>query len=134
MGLDLRRREFSITKYGESLVTFSDETFQNSNQVIGAKKLCQMMTKRAIGAVIILNNSGNDTPVSQSTMPIEISNILFEHADIFQEPDQLLPSRSVDYAIPLLHDSMPKIKDHTDCLITRKMPWKNSLRNFCKPI
>jgi hypothetical protein len=35
VGLDLRRREFSITKEGTHLVTFSDETILNSNQVIG---------------------------------------------------------------------------------------------------
>jgi hypothetical protein len=39
VGLDLRRREFSITKEGDHIITFSDETLLDSNSVIGLKKL-----------------------------------------------------------------------------------------------
>jgi hypothetical protein len=55
VALYLRRREFSITKYGFEIVTFVDETFQHNNQVIGAKKLYQLLKKKAIGAVVMLN-------------------------------------------------------------------------------
>lgn len=57
VSLDLTKREFSICKDGKSLVTFADETIQSKNQIIGAKKLCHLLKKNAIGAVIILNNS-----------------------------------------------------------------------------
>jgi hypothetical protein len=65
VGLDLRRREFCITKNGK-LVTCSDETLQYNHQVIGAKKLYQLLKKKAIGAVVLLNNSPSHSATSFS--------------------------------------------------------------------
>jgi hypothetical protein len=55
VGLVLKRREFSITKNGNSLVTFTYDIAHNSSQVIGAKKFCQLISKKEVGAVIVLN-------------------------------------------------------------------------------
>lgn len=104
VALDLRKREFSICKDGASIVTFIDETIQHSSQVIGAKKLWQLMKKKAIGAVIVLNNSNTGKKHQQSEIPPEFQSILSEFEDVFTEPTQLPPLRSVDHAIPLLDD------------------------------
>lgn len=105
VGLDLRKREFSICKDGGPIVTFIDETIQQHAQVIGTKMLYQLLKKNAIGAAIILNNSV-PTPTNQSsTTPQEIRQVLSEFEDIFQEPDQLPPERSVDHIIPLIEDN-----------------------------
>lgn len=47
VGLDLRKREFSICKNGQALVTFVDETIQPKHQQIGARKLYQLLKKNA---------------------------------------------------------------------------------------
>jgi hypothetical protein len=106
VGLDLRRREFSITKNGQ-LVTFSDETFQYNHQVIGAKKLYQLLKKKAVGAVVLLNNSPSQSQTATGTIPVEIQTVLSEFADVFQEPDSLPPPRAVDHTIPLIEDQKP---------------------------
>jgi hypothetical protein len=105
--LYLRRREFSITKYGFEIVTFVDETFQHNNQVIGAKKLYQLLKKKAIGAVVMLNNSQEitDQPVQQ--VPQELQLLLSEYEDVFKEHDTLSPPRAVDHTIQLLDNAKP---------------------------
>jgi hypothetical protein len=102
IGLDLRRREFSITKDGKDLVTFLDETVTDHHQIIGAKKLHTLLKKRAIGAVIILNNSSEQGPQVPTELPPEIQVVLTEFSDVFQEPTELPPTRVVDHAIPLV--------------------------------
>jgi hypothetical protein len=59
------------------------------------------LQKKAIGVVVILNNSGNNTAPSTSDVPAEIVNLLSEYRDIFQETTTLPPERVVDHAIPL---------------------------------
>ncbi|CAN6347636.1 unnamed protein product [Urochloa humidicola] len=108
VGLDLKRREFSITKYGGPVVTFSDETILNNSEIIGAKKLCHLLKKKAIGAVVVLSNtSGHDELEMPSNVPLEIARLLQEFQDVFQEPKGLPPSRAVDHAIPLFDDAKP---------------------------
>jgi hypothetical protein len=102
VGLDLRRREFSITKEGVDIVTFVDETIPDSKQVIGAKQLHKLLKKKAIGAVIVLNNSSKQNTESALEIPVGIVHLLSEYADIFQEPTRLPPPRSVDHSIPLI--------------------------------
>jgi hypothetical protein len=106
VGLDLRGKEFSITK-NDQLITFSDETFQYNHQVIGAKKLYQLLKKKAIGVVVLLNNSSSHPQPATDTIPVEIQAVLSEFADVFQEPDTLPPPRSVDHTIPLIEDQKP---------------------------
>lgn len=105
VGLDLKRRDFSITGAGNQIITFSDEIAFHGQQLIGTKKLCNLVKKKAIGAIIVLNNS-NTTPIEQKQdIPPEIQAVLAEFADIFQEPDQLPPYRSVDHSIPLVDEA-----------------------------
>lgn len=87
------------------MVTFTDETVQPKNLLIGGKKLCHLLKNKAIGAVIILNNSKTDNSSADTQVPQELQQILNELADVFKEPDQLPPMRSVDHAIPLLDET-----------------------------
>lgn len=104
VGLDLRKREFSVTKDGGQIVTFKDDTIQDHRLLIGTRKLYQLLKKKAVGAVIVLNNSDKmDAPPKQ--VPAEIQSIIDEFQDVFQEPHQLPPLRSIDHAIPLIDDS-----------------------------
>jgi hypothetical protein len=102
VGLNLRRREFSITKDGKELVTFVDETFTTSNQVIGARQLQKLLQKKAIGAVIILNTSATTNNPTTGQIPPEIAAVLAEYSDVFQEPIALPPARAIDHVIPLI--------------------------------
>jgi hypothetical protein len=91
VGLDLRRRELFITKEGEQLVKFSDETYSSSSQIIGTKKLCHLLKKKAIGVVVVLNNLEIKNEVAQQACHPEIRAILSEFVDVFQEPKNLPP-------------------------------------------
>jgi hypothetical protein len=107
VGLDLRKREFTITKNGKQTVTFVDETLQDSNLIIGPKKMCQLIKKRAIGAVVVLNTSDSQAKSESPAPPEEIAVVLLDFADVFQEPTQLPPARHIDHAIPLLSNAEP---------------------------
>jgi hypothetical protein len=107
VGLDLRRREFSITKKGLDIMTFVDETIPDSKQVISTKQLHKLLKKKAIGAVIVLNNSSKQNTESALEIPVGIIHLLSEYADIFQEPTQLPPPRSIDHSIPLIQEHRP---------------------------
>lgn len=89
VGLDLRKREFSICKNGTSVVTFHDETVHPRNLLIGGKKLCHLLKRKAIGAVIILNNSKAEDSSSEIKVPEELQPILSEFEDVFKEPHQI---------------------------------------------
>jgi hypothetical protein len=104
VGLDLGRREFSITQEGKELITFVDETITDQTQVIGTKKLQELLQKKAIGAVVILNNSATKDHLETEQLPPEIAAVLEEYRDIFQEPTDLPPARAVDHAIPLINE------------------------------
>jgi hypothetical protein len=84
IGFYLRRREFSITKDGKDLVSFLDETVSDDHQIIGAKKLHTLLKKRAIGAVIISNNSSEQAPQVPDELPPEIQADLTEFSDVFK--------------------------------------------------
>lgn len=105
VGLDLRKREFSICKNGTHVVTFSDDTMHHNTQIIGARKLCQLLKKQAIGAVIMLTNSIADGPQKYNMIPEGLKSVLAEFEDVFKEPDHLPPTRAVDHAIPLLDEN-----------------------------
>lgn len=55
----------------------------------------------------MLKTSGDQNTRNSKPPPKEISDLIVEFADIFQEPDQLPPTRNVDHAIPLLPDAKP---------------------------
>jgi hypothetical protein len=103
VGLDLRTRQFSKTKIGSNVVSFVDETLPNHNLLIGPKKLCQLLRKKSVGVVVVLdtNNANTVEAQTQQELPTEIQ-VLKEFSTVFQEPKTLPPERSVDYAISLI--------------------------------
>jgi hypothetical protein len=107
VGLDLKRREFSITKEATHLVTFVDETLNANKLTISPRKLCHSLKKRAVGVVVILNHCGPQESVQQNDIPLEVSQLLSEYSDVFQDPDHLPPERTVDHSIPLLQEDKP---------------------------
>jgi len=108
VGLDLKRRELSITKEGTHLLTFSDQLAYPAKHIIGTRKLCKLLKKKAVGAMVVLQNHGSpkDCPLPQS-IPREVASLLSEFMDVFQEPQELPPQRSVDHSISLVDDSKP---------------------------
>lgn len=48
VGLNLKRKEFSITKNGNSLVTFTDDLAHCSFQLIGAKSFVSLSTRKKL--------------------------------------------------------------------------------------
>jgi len=108
VGLDLKRRELSITKEGTHLLTFSDQLAYPGKHIIGTRKLCKLLKKKAVGAMVVLQNHGSpkDCPLPQS-IPREVASLLSEFMDVFQEPQELPPQRSVDHSISLVDDSKP---------------------------
>ena len=78
VGLNLKTREFTITKYGSSLLTFQDESIPPKHLLIGPKKLYQLLKKKqACSSVIVLSttNSSNDVEPIQDVPPA-ISTVL----------------------------------------------------------
>lgn len=44
--LNVRTRDFSITKEGKDIITFSGETLLDRNVLISTKKLCKLLKKK----------------------------------------------------------------------------------------
>jgi hypothetical protein len=63
--------------------------------------LSKLLKKRAIGAVTILNNSHSLEEQAVHDPPKVVADLLLEFADIFQEPSQLPPFRTIDHTIQL---------------------------------
>lgn len=103
VGLNLKTREFLITKEGKEVVTFVDETMPARNQLVGAKKLCKMLKKGVVGAVVVLSNESDNSKFNSVELPIEIQKLLDEYNDIFKESEELPPQRTIDHIIPLIH-------------------------------
>jgi hypothetical protein len=92
LGLDLKTRQLSVTKYGEQVVTFIDESVPDKNLMIGARKLCQLLKKKAFCNVVVLNNSDlKQTKPSPPKIPETIQVLLQEFGDVFVEPKDLPP-------------------------------------------
>ena len=96
---------FTITKNNSQTVTLSDEMVQPHSLIIGTKKLCHVLRKKAVGAVVVLQSSQENQPVAPSEMHPQISALLSEFSYVFQEPSDLPPKRSVDHGIPLIDDA-----------------------------
>jgi hypothetical protein len=58
--------------------------------------------KRAVGALVVLNNSQSSPLAKPSEFHPEIAYVLAEFADVFEEPNTLPPKRSIHHTIPLL--------------------------------
>jgi hypothetical protein len=77
VGLNLRTREFSITKDGLDLITFVDETLPDRNAIISPKKLCKLLKKKVVGAVMVLTGGDNSDQMSlDAAVSPEISTLL----------------------------------------------------------
>jgi hypothetical protein len=108
VGLNLKTREFSITKDGVELITFIDETLTQHNVLISPKKLCKLLKKKAIGVVMMLSGGQQqDTTIKCTPVDPSITNLLKKYENIFQEPTILPPQRSIDHAITLIDSSKP---------------------------
>ena len=106
IGLNLKTRELSITKDGNSLIMFVDEALLPKHLLIGTKKLCQLFKRRVVSNVIVLNNSDSTTLATTEVQIIdEIQSLLQEFGDIFKEPVELPPKRTIDHAIALLDEA-----------------------------
>ena len=97
MGLNLKTREFSVTKDGKSLLTFRDENIVDKRTTISTKKLYQLLRKKACSSVLVLNTQliGDTKVLSSSQIPPDIASVL----------EELPPKRKVDHAIALLDES-----------------------------
>jgi hypothetical protein len=56
VGFNLQTRQFSITKDSNKLITFLDESIPDNILLIGTRKLCQLLKKKAVGAVMVLSS------------------------------------------------------------------------------
>ena len=102
VALDLKRRELSITKGNSQIVTLVDEMVHPHGLVIGTKKLCHLLKHKAVGAVVVLQNSQLKQSFPSGDIHPSISALLQEFHDVFQEPSDLPPQRAVDHGIPLI--------------------------------
>jgi len=106
VGFNLKTREFSITKNGAQPITFHDESLPLKHLLIGHRKLYHLLQKQACSTVIVLNNSAlNQTIEPSQDLPPEISKVLQDFADVFQEPKEFPPQREVDHPIVLLDNT-----------------------------
>ncbi|XP_022685245.1 uncharacterized protein LOC111258328 [Setaria italica] len=105
VGLDLKRREFSITGDGKEITTFTDESDFHGCQLISNRKLCNLVKKKAVGAVLVLNNTQEERSKHSVSIPAKIQEVLEEFKDVFTEPKELPPPRGVDHSIPLIDEA-----------------------------
>ena len=73
--------------------------------VIGTKKLCNLLMKKAVGVVVVLQQSKDNLPSGSSDTHPQISALLSEFSDVFQEPSDLPPKRAIDHGIPLIDNA-----------------------------
>jgi hypothetical protein len=108
VGLNLKTREFTITKEGSKLITFSDYPQPNKHVLISLKKLYHLINKQLVAAVLVLNSGKEqqDQPQQLSDHP-EITKVLKEYEVVYQEPQNLHPKKVVDHAITLLEGAKP---------------------------
>lgn len=106
IALNLKTRKFSITKEGKEHVTFLDETLPDKHHPISANHLGKILKKKgAVGVVLVLNNDTlQGTPPAQPLLK-EIQLLIQQYKDIFQEPTELPPQRSIVRTIPLMDNS-----------------------------
>lgn len=71
---------------------------------IPAEKLNRMMDKGATGYFIQMVS---ETTAPKHTVPQPVQHLLDKYSDVFEEPKQLPPSRSLDHTIPLIPGAEP---------------------------
>jgi hypothetical protein len=130
VGLNLKSKEFLITKDGKIVITFAYETLFDHKALISPKKLCKLPKKKALGAVVVLNNNKTEHQTNEQVqvLPLEIQKLLQEFQDVFQEPNNLPPERAADHTIQLV--------DPTKAVNQRpyKLPFyqKNAMKELIK--
>ena len=105
VGLNLKTTELTITKNGTQHITFQDESLPPNHLIIGPRKLCHLLRKKACSSIIVLSTTSKPiAPKILPTLPPEISTVLEDYADVFQEPTELPPNREViTNMAPLCH-------------------------------
>jgi hypothetical protein len=108
VGLNIKTREFSMTKNGQHIVTFSHDSIPSKNVLICPKKMCKLIKHKVVTTMFVLSSS----PQSENITPLtskhpEISSLLQEYDDVFQEPRDLPPQRPVDHFITLVDAAKP---------------------------
>lgn len=106
IGLNLKTREFSVTKYRLKQVTFIDETLSGQNLLIDISHLLKLMRKGVIGAVICAQTSVQEVGRLNS-VPEMIQTLQLQYSYVFMEPQQLPPNRDCDHAIPIVPGAKP---------------------------
>nr|ADB85289.1 putative retrotransposon protein [Phyllostachys edulis] len=106
IGLNLRAREFSITKHGVKQITFKDETQPDQNSIISLNQLPKLMKKGVVGAVIYAHTNVFQSDEA-SQIPELMQEIIQQYEDIFEEPSHLPPSRDCDHDMPIIPGSKP---------------------------
>lgn len=64
-----------------------------SCQLISTRKLCNLLKKKAVGAVLVLNNSKSQLSTVSHSIPPQVQEVLDEFQDVFAEPQNLPPPR-----------------------------------------
>jgi hypothetical protein len=98
VGLNLKTREFSIEKNGTKL-TLVDETLSNKHLLVTHKKIKKLLRKGVVGALLYVH-ALQMLQYDTSTLP-SIKRLLNKYMQVFEEPTQLPPTRTVDHKIPL---------------------------------
>lgn len=87
VGLNLKTREFSVTKNGKEIITFSEQPWPTGKMIIGTKKLCQLLKNKTVEIAMILNKGNPQVTETKEvkSVPSEIQQILTEFSDVFKE-------------------------------------------------
>lgn len=107
IGLNLKTRELSITVERNSIVSFFGDPTPGKHQVIGAQKLCKLLKNKAVLELIVLKSQPPSSSPANQQIPEEIQALIAQYKDIFQEPQNLPPERTVDHTIPLINPNKP---------------------------
>jgi hypothetical protein len=84
-------------------ITLQDETLPNKDFLVSHKKMKKMLSKGVAGVVIYVQKLQMEN--TDQTPPPELSTLLAQYDDVFQEPIDLPPDREVDHQIPLKLDA-----------------------------
>jgi hypothetical protein len=92
--------------------------------IIGPKKLYLLLKKRAIGAVVILKNSGSSSTLAASNIHLRYQQY---YRNLKMSSRNLVSCHDLGQLIMPFHYFLKhhlSIKEHTDFHIIRKMPWE----------
>ena len=101
VGLDLKTRELSITHYGNSIITFKDESVPDKHMLIRTRKLCNLPKRKAVSSVAVLNRSDNiDTALRNPNLQWQYNSCCTNLGTFFKS--QLNYHQREQWIMPLL--------------------------------